>query len=203
MAILPEDIKDKREMDLYQWVDTIYEYIKYMKEQLDFWGERRTAEISDITSTNASTAATLADVSDNLDTVAAAAVSIAEQLENEQIHSFSITAASSGASDDCVGRTKQSNGLFEIWVRCECTLDIDTAYQGVYYTRAYVAVPPGDLIDGGDMNWIVGVHNSTGLLAGRVYAHNTETGILTLFVWAHNTAISNRTVQIAVYGYGW
>lgn len=45
--IFSEDINDNRGEDLNKRVDTIYDYIAYMKEQLEFWARNRTREISD------------------------------------------------------------------------------------------------------------------------------------------------------------
>lgn len=44
--IFSEDINDNRGEDLNKRVDTIYDYIAYMKEQLEFWARNRTREIS-------------------------------------------------------------------------------------------------------------------------------------------------------------
>lgn len=48
MAIIfSDDINDQRGADLSKRVDTLYDYITYMKEQLEFWARNRTREISD------------------------------------------------------------------------------------------------------------------------------------------------------------
>lgn len=47
-AILPDDIRDISSMQLPQQIDTIQKYIKYMKEQIEFWGSNRDKSMSGI-----------------------------------------------------------------------------------------------------------------------------------------------------------
>ena len=46
-VIFPDDINDQRKDDLTKRVDTLYDYIAYMKEQLEFWARNRTREINE------------------------------------------------------------------------------------------------------------------------------------------------------------
>lgn len=45
MAILSEDIQDITGMEPKQQIETMYRYIQYLKDQLEFWGANREKEI--------------------------------------------------------------------------------------------------------------------------------------------------------------
>lgn len=47
MAIIfPDEINNQKDDDLRKRIDTLYDYVDYMKEMLEFWGKNRTSEIS-------------------------------------------------------------------------------------------------------------------------------------------------------------
>ena len=47
-VILPDDIRSLEQKTPNQQLQIIYEYIKYIREQLDFWGSNRESSISSI-----------------------------------------------------------------------------------------------------------------------------------------------------------
>jgi hypothetical protein len=47
-VILSEDIKNITGMSAEKKLDTIVEYIKYMQEQINFWGQNRQKDIDKI-----------------------------------------------------------------------------------------------------------------------------------------------------------
>ena len=46
--ILPDDIRTIQDKQDVEKIQVIYDYIKYMREYLDFWGNNRSKEISSI-----------------------------------------------------------------------------------------------------------------------------------------------------------
>ena len=68
MAIIfSEDINDNRGEDLSKRVDTIYDYIAYMKEQLEFWARNRTRELSDTNAKMNANTASIADLTSSVE----------------------------------------------------------------------------------------------------------------------------------------
>ena len=47
-SIIPDEIQDISVQDLPAKITTIYEYMKYMKEQIEFWGSNRSREITEL-----------------------------------------------------------------------------------------------------------------------------------------------------------
>lgn len=48
MAIIPDEIREIQGMDLPKQINVLYNYIKYLKEQIDFWASNRSKDIGDI-----------------------------------------------------------------------------------------------------------------------------------------------------------
>lgn len=66
-VIIPDELNNKKDDDLYKRVDTLYEYLPYMKEMIEFWGRNRTSEIS---SANKGIAVLSEGVAENADAIA-------------------------------------------------------------------------------------------------------------------------------------
>ena len=87
MAIIfSDDINDQRKDDLSKRVDTLYDYIVYMKEQIEFWARNRTREISDvdkeIATANENIAENAEGISDNAEDISALDGRVASLEEN-------------------------------------------------------------------------------------------------------------------------
>lgn len=48
MAIIPDEIRELDGMRNPEQIDTIHKYIKYMKEQMEFWASNREKEINNL-----------------------------------------------------------------------------------------------------------------------------------------------------------
>ena len=48
MAIMPDEIRDIDQVNVQEQISIMHDYIKYMHEQLEFWGSHRLKELADI-----------------------------------------------------------------------------------------------------------------------------------------------------------
>lgn len=46
--ILPDDIRKIEDRAVNEQISIVYNYIRYMREQMDFWGSNRSNEINDL-----------------------------------------------------------------------------------------------------------------------------------------------------------